>query len=160
MRRFLAILPCLALFLTALAHIGNSQQTPPRKPPALIRDTGVAEGKAEAETVIKKEYNPLLAEKNLKIADQYMKKRNYDAAISRYQDAIEFQPSLVAAYEGLGRAYEKKGDKVKAVAVYRDFLTKYPDSPEASKFKSRSAKFEPITGTGAIASKLHGKQVP
>jgi tetratricopeptide (TPR) repeat protein len=142
MRHLSVFLSGLALFLTAFASLGSSQQTPPRKPPALIRDTGVAEGKAEPEAVIRKEYNPLLAERNLKVGDQYMKRRNYDAAISRYQDAIEYQPSLVAAYDALGRAFEKKGDKLKAIAVYQDFLKKYPDSSEAPKFKSRSDRLK------------------
>lgn len=136
------MLACLLLVLPALAGAGFIQQAPPKKPPGLIRDTGVAEGKTEAEAVIKKEYNPLLAGQNLKIGNFYFKKGNYDAAIPRFQDAIEYQPSLVAAYDALGRAYEKKGDKAKAVAVYNDFLTKYPDASKASDFKSRAARLE------------------
>jgi tetratricopeptide (TPR) repeat protein len=135
-------LSCLALFLTGSASMGSFQQAPPRKPPALIRDTGVAEGKAEPEAVIKKEYNPLLAERNMKVGDQYLKRGNYDAAISRYQDALEYQPSLVAAYDALGRAFEKKGNKLKAIAVYQDFLKKYPNSSEAPKFRSRCDKLK------------------
>jgi tetratricopeptide (TPR) repeat protein len=137
--RFLAR---LLLVLLALAGAGFIQQAPPKKPPGLIRDTGVAEGKTEAEAVIKKEYNPLLAEQNLKIGYSYFKKGNYGGAISRFQDAIEYQPSLVAAYDALGRAYEKKGDKAKAVAVYKEFLTKYPDSSKASDFKLRTSRLE------------------
>ncbi len=137
-------LACLLLGLAAFASAGFIQQTPTKKPPGLIRDTGVAEGKSEAEAVIKKEYNPLLAQKNLEIGKDYFKKGNYNAAISRFQDAIEYQPSLVAAYDALGRAYEKKGDKVKAAAVYRDFLTKYPDSSKASDFKSRASRLEKV----------------
>jgi tetratricopeptide (TPR) repeat protein len=102
----------------------------------------VAEGKTDAETAAKKNYSPMLAEENLKIGDSYFKKGNYDAAISRYRDAIEYQPNLVQAYDRLGRAYEKKGDKAKALAVYKDFLNKYPDSPKAADFKSRSGRLE------------------
>ena len=137
--RFLAL---LLLVLPALAGAGSDQKTPPKKPPGLIRDTGVAEGKTEAEAVIKKEYNPLLAQKNLEIGKDYLKKGNFNAAISRFQDAIEYQPSLVAAYDALGRAYEKKGDKVRAATVYRDFVTKYPDSSKAPDFKSRASRLE------------------
>ena len=131
-----------SLALLAFAGLGYAQTTPPKKPPTIIRDTGVAEGKVDAETVVNKEYNPILAEKNLKIGDFYFKKGNYDAAIPRYQDAIEYQPSLVAAYDALGRAYEKKGDKVKAIAIYADFLKKFPNSPKAPEFKSRSNRLE------------------
>jgi tetratricopeptide (TPR) repeat protein len=133
---------CLMTVLPALAGTGLPQQQPPKRPPELIRDTGVAEGKTDAETVVKKEYNPLLADKNLKIGNSYFKKGNYEAAISRYQDAIEYQPSLFAAHDALGRAYEKKQDKVRALEVYRNFLGKYPDSSKASEFKSRIARLE------------------
>jgi tetratricopeptide (TPR) repeat protein len=133
---------CLAVVLCALTGVGFTQQAPPRKPPALIRDTGVAEGKTEPEAVLKKEYNPGLADQNLKIGNFYFKKGNYDAAIQRFQDAIDYQPNLVAAYDALGRAHEKNGDKAKALAVYKDFLAKYPDSSKASEFKSRSARLE------------------
>ncbi len=137
--RFLAV-----LLANGLAFAGGSvtQQTPPKKPPALIRDTAIADGKTEAEAVIKKEYNPMLAGKNLDIGKSYFKKGNYDAAISRFQDAIEYQPSLIAAYEALGRAYEKKGDKAKAIAVYKDYVSKYPDSSKAADFKSRASRLE------------------
>ncbi len=137
--RFLA---CLLLILLSLVGAGFIRQAPPKKPPSLIRDTGVAEGKTEAEAVVKKEYNPMLAEQNLKIGNFYFKKGNYDAAIPRFQDAIEYQPSLIAAYDALGRAYEKKGDKARAIAVYKDFVTKYPDSSKVSDFKSRASRLE------------------
>ncbi len=136
--RVLALVAILPMYTRA----GFPQQVPAKKPPALVRDTDVAEGKNEAEAVLKKEYNPALAEQNLKIGNFYFKKGNYDAAIQRFQDAIEYQPSLVAAYDSLGRAYEKKGDKTRALAVYKDFLTKYPDSSKATDFKSRSARLE------------------
>jgi tetratricopeptide (TPR) repeat protein len=136
------IVSLLALSFPAWAGAPPGQQAPPKKLPALIRDTDVAEGKTESETVLKREYNPLLAEKNLKIGNSYYKKKNYDAAISRYQEAIEYQPNLFEAYKVLGQAFEKKGDKIKALAVYRDFLAQYPDSPLAKEFKSRSARLE------------------
>lgn len=137
--RFLA-----SVVLNTLVLVGGEmmQQAPPKKAPALIRDTGVAEGKTEAETVIKKEYNPLQAERNLEIGKSYFRKGNYDAAISRFQDAIEYQPSLIAAYDALGRAYEKKGDKARAAAVYKEFITKNPDSSKAADFKSRASRLE------------------
>jgi tetratricopeptide (TPR) repeat protein len=133
--------------------IAGFAQTTPQKPPALIRDTGVAEGKANPETVKEKEYNPMKAEQSLKIGDFYFKQGNYLAAIGRYQDAIDYQPSLFAAYDALGRAYEKKADKDKtpeekkadrdkALAVYRSFLKTYPSSPKAAEFQARCDRLQ------------------
>jgi tetratricopeptide (TPR) repeat protein len=131
------------VLLGLLALMGAAySQTTTQKPPALIRDTGVAEGKADAETVVKKEYSPIRAAESLKIGDFYLKKKNYIAAIERYRDAIEYQPNLIAAYDALGRAYEKSGVNDKALAAYRDFLQKFPESPKAPEFRSRCARLE------------------
>jgi tetratricopeptide (TPR) repeat protein len=139
--------PVLGMFALAIAGFA---QTPPQKPPALIRDTGVADGKTKPEAAKEKEkgYNPLEAKHDLEIGNYYFKQGNYIGAIERYRDAIEYQPNLFAAYDALGRAYEKKADKDKtpeerqadrdmALAVYRNFLKSYPSSPKAAEFRSR-----------------------
>jgi tetratricopeptide (TPR) repeat protein len=108
----------------------------------LIRDTDVADGKTDAETAKKKEYSPIKAQADLKVGDYYYKQGNYSAAIGRYQEALEYQPSLVEAFEGLGRTYEKKGDKEKALVVYRSFLKNFPDSSKAQEFQALCAKLE------------------
>jgi Tfp pilus assembly protein PilF len=132
----------LVLCLLGLAGAAFGQQSPPKKLPTIKRDTGVAEGKTDAEAAVKKEYSPALAEENLAVGKQYFKKGNYDAAISRFQDAIEYQPSLIDAYDALGRAFEKKGDKVRAAAVYRDFVKNNPKSPKVAEFNARSDRLE------------------
>ncbi len=146
MRRLDKLVSCVTVSLSLLVSLGHAQssgQKPPtQKPPELIRDTGVAEGKTDVETAKKKEYSPLKSEQNLKIGDYYFKQKNYIAAIGRYQDALEYQPNSIAAYESLGRAYEKNGDKNKAVVLYKDFLKNFPQSPKASDFKSRLARLE------------------
>ncbi len=116
-----------------------SQSRISRKP-ALIRDTDVAEGKDNTDEVTAKEPNPLLAEQNLNIGNFYFKKRNYDAAIQRYLEAIEYQANYVQAYEALGRAYEKIGDKVNAIKTYKDFIEKNPDAPQCPDFRIRVEK--------------------
>ncbi len=116
-------------------------QSRPQKP-ALIRDTDTAEWKEAADVPKEKEYNPLLAEKALQIGDYYYKRKNFDAAIERYLEALQYQPERVEAYEALGRTFEKKGETLKAEEVYRDFIKKNPTSPKIAAFKSRLAKLE------------------
>jgi tetratricopeptide (TPR) repeat protein len=70
-------------------------QTPPNRP-ALIRDTDKAEGKEE-EATKEKTYNPMEAEKSVKIGDFYFKKKNYNAAIQRYMEALDYHPTLSVA---------------------------------------------------------------
>jgi outer membrane protein assembly factor BamD (BamD/ComL family) len=113
-----------------------------RRPPGLIRDTDTAEGKEDAEAVKPKEYNPVEAEKNLQVGNYYLKGKNYDAAIMRYLEALEYQPDFVKAFDALARAYEKNKQFDKAADVCRDFLRKNPDSPKAEDFKSLLKRLE------------------
>jgi tetratricopeptide (TPR) repeat protein len=133
--------PCLILSALIITVIGFAQGLP-KKPPVLIRDTDVADGKTDADAAKKKEYNPAKAQDDLKVGDFYYKQGNYAAAIGRYQEAIEYQPNMVEAFAALGRAYEKKGDKEKALAVYKTFLKNFPDSPKAQEFQTLCAKLE------------------
>lgn len=115
---------------------------PQTRKPALIRDTDTAEGKDDAEPVKPKEYSPIEAEKSLQVGNYYFKGKNYDAAIMRYLEALEYQPDYVKAFDALARAYEKNKQFDKAAAVCRDFLRKNPNSPKAADFKSMLAKLE------------------
>ena len=114
-------------------------QSRPRKP-ALIRDTAIAEGKEDVEK--EKMFNPMEAEKSVTVGNFYLKRKNYEAAIKRYLEALEYQPNLVEAYEALIRAYEKSGQIDKALAVCNDFLSKFPYSPKAELFRSQLPKLK------------------
>lgn len=118
--------------------------SPPR--PVLIRDTDTADGKEAAETEREKEYSPLLARQNVKIGDFYLKRKNYEGAIARYRDAIEYQPNLFEAWESLARAHEKNKATDKAVETWREYIRKNPDSPKEAEVKARIAKLEKKEG--------------
>ncbi len=135
------VLLLLSLMLPALAQSQNSKR------PALIRDTDTAEGKEASEEAKPKEPNPMLAEQNVKIGNFYFKKRNYDAAIQRYLEAIEYQPNSVPAHEALARAYEKNGDITKAISTYKSYIEKNPDSPVCAEFRVKLAKLEKTAGS-------------
>ena len=117
-------------------------QSTSRKPPVLIRDTDAAEGKESADIPTIKEPNPVLSEQNLNIGNTYFKMKNYVAAIRRYLDAIEYQPDSIRAYDALAKAYEKNGQPDKAIAAYKQFIEKNPNSPKAPEFRTRLAKLE------------------
>jgi len=130
------------LLVCSTTHVMVSQEQPQRRP-ELIIDTDIAEGKEEETEVEEpKEYNPLLASQNLKVGNYYFKKKNYDAAIQRYLEAIGFQPNLSDAYTALARAYEKNGSLSKAIQVFREFIQKNPDSPKVAEFQAQAEKLE------------------
>jgi tetratricopeptide (TPR) repeat protein len=110
--------------------------------PELIRDTDTAEEKDAADTAVAKEPNPLLSEQNLNIGNFYYKKKNYTAAIRRYLEAIDYQPNSVRAYDALARAYEKNDQAEKAIAAYKEFIKKNPDSPKLPDVRMKLAKLE------------------
>src|SRR5512137_1857467 len=132
MRTLVKILSWLLLVLLTSPALAA-----PQKRPALIRDTDKAEGKDEEEAAKEKPFNPMEADRVLKVGDYYFKRKNYDAAIQRYMEALEYQPNRFDAYEALGRAYEKQGAREKALRVYQDFLRKYPEAPRAKEFKEK-----------------------
>ena len=134
--------PACWLLLGALVTATPAAGQSTAKKPGLIRDTGVAEGKEESEASKEKHYNPMMAEKSVKIGDFYLKRKNYDAAIQRYMEALEYQPNRIEAFEALGRAYERKGDRGKAAAVYKDFVDKFPSSPKVAEFRTKIARLE------------------
>jgi tetratricopeptide (TPR) repeat protein len=134
----------IASFISLLLFLGLPSVVWPRTPqePRLIRDTDISEGKDVDEAETAKEPNPKLAVQNVNIGNYYLKQKNYDAAIQRFLEAIAYQVDLKSAYEGLGRAYEKNGDVLKAINVYKGFLEKNPDSPNVSDFRTKIAKLE------------------
>ena len=134
------------LFLLLFSSLSPAAGARSSQEPRLIRDTGIAEGEENTETPAVKEPDPKLAERDVTIGNFYMKKKNYDAAIQRFLEALEYKKDSHQAYEGLIRAYEKIGEIRKAINACKDFLEKNPDSPKASEFRKKLAKLEKQSG--------------
>lgn len=88
------------------------------------------------------EFNPLRAEQSLKVGEFYLRKKNYDAAIDRFHDAIRYKPDFALPHRRLGEAYEKKREKAKAVEYYRKYLEILPAARDANQIRKRIAKLE------------------
>ena len=95
----------------------------------------------EDESIKPKEYsfNPLEAEKNLKIGNYYFKKGNYKAALGRFREASHWNPNYAEAYLRLGESEEKLKDKAAAAEAYAKFLELAPDAKEAESVKRKLA---------------------
>jgi tetratricopeptide (TPR) repeat protein len=96
-----------------LAASTLAQQQKPEEPPE------------EDETLAPKEYtfNPLQAEKEVRVGKFYFKKGSYRAAAGRFREATLWNSGLAEAYLLLGEAREKLKDYKAA----RDAYTKYAD---------------------------------
>ena len=75
------------------------------------------------------------ASKSVTVGDYYLKKKKYNAALSRYQEAVNTDPHYPPAYLGLGRVYEKIGLKQKALQAYQKYLDALPSEKEADEAK-------------------------
>ena len=65
---------------------------------------------------------------------------SHDAAIDRFQDAIEAKPGYAIPFRYLGEAQEKKGLKKQAIKSYRRYLDLYPHAEDAAKIKKKLEK--------------------
>jgi len=71
-----------------------------------------------------------------------MKKGIYDAAIDRFQEAANYQPSLAMPWKMLGEAYEKKHEYGKSIESYRKYLKLYPHAEDAQRIKKHISELE------------------
>ena len=84
-------------------------------------------------------FNPLEAEKNLKVGNYYFKKGNYKAAVNRFREATRWNPNYAEAFLRLGEGEEKMKDRKAAHEAYAKYLAMAPDSKEAESVKKKLA---------------------
>jgi hypothetical protein len=87
-------------------------------------------------------FDPLHADRSLNIGKFYLNKGSYDAAIDRFVEASNYQPTLAAPWKFLGDAYEKKHEYAKAIESYNKYLQILPHAAEAAKIKKQISDLE------------------
>ena len=131
-----AMILCVASGLRAQ----SSQSDDPPKPKA-NKQTDTATKNAEDQP----KWDPLRAEKDLEVGRYYMRKGDVDAAIDRFQDAIEAKPGYAVPYLYLGEAQEKKGWKREALKSYTRYLELYPHAEDKEKIEKKIEKLRKET---------------
>jgi tetratricopeptide (TPR) repeat protein len=94
-------------------------------------------------------WDPHKAAKCIEVADYYLKQGNTKAAISRYQEALEWKPRDAEATYKLGAVLEKTGDLSGALTNYQAYLKILPGGPFAAKAQEGIARLKPKVDTGA-----------
>ncbi len=84
-------------------------------------------------------FNPLEAEKDLKVGLYYFKKGNYKASTSRFREATLWNPTYAEAFLRLGESEEKLKDKKAADEAYSKYLALSPDAKDAEAIKKKLA---------------------
>lgn len=133
----------LAIFLVAAAWPQDQNGGLKKSRPAdqSKQQTVEQEPPEEDESLKPKEYsfNPLEAERDLKIGNYYFKKGNYKAAASRFVEATRWNPNYAEAFLRLGESDEKLKDKAAAQQAYTKYLELAPDAKDAEAVKKKLA---------------------
>jgi tetratricopeptide (TPR) repeat protein len=85
-------------------------------------------------------WDPLRAEKDLEVGQYYMKRGDYDAAIDRFNDAIEAKPGYAVPFKFLGEAQEKKKLRKQAIKSYTRYLELFPSAEDGDKIRKKIDK--------------------
>jgi TolA-binding protein len=81
--------------------------------------------------------NPLESERNIKVGNYYWDKKNYRAALGRYQDATRYNPSSQEAFFKVGEAEKKLKNKDAAKTAFQKVIQLAPDSKLAQEAKRK-----------------------
>lgn len=120
-------------------------QDPPPKPsenpaPPPKNQDGKPGSPATSNSPDQPTWDPLRAEKDLEVGRYYMHKGDVDAAMDRFQDAINAKPGYALPFRYLAEAQEKKGMKKQAIKSYTRYLDLYPSAEDAAKIKKKLEK--------------------
>ena len=143
--RLVLCLTLLAFFLLA-APTRSTAQDPPSNPPDKPPTSGKKpDSKSKNDSATKNApdqpmYDPLRAEKDLEIGKYYMRKGDVDAAMDRFQDAIDAKPGYALPFRFLGEAQEKKGLKKQAIKSFTRYLDLLPRADDADKIHKKIDK--------------------
>lgn len=94
-------------------------------------DTTDAESPADTGPQELKPWDPHKAAKDVEVGDFYFKRKNYRAALARYQDALVWKDNDADANFRLGECFEKLNNPTEAAAHYQAYLKILPRGPEA-----------------------------
>jgi tetratricopeptide (TPR) repeat protein len=104
-------------------------------PPGDAKDHPNSYGEEAEDTSDVKEFHPFdphRAMKDVEVGDFYLNRRNYNAAISRYREALLYKPDDAIATWSLAEALDKAGQTGEAISNYEAYLKILPYGPKAT----------------------------
>lgn len=91
-------------------------------------------------------FNPLQAEKELKIGNFYFKKGSFRAAADRFREATRWNPNFTEAFFRLGEAEEKQKAWKAAREAYEKFLQLAEDDKRVPEVRKKIEKLSKSKG--------------
>jgi len=147
---WLAVLGILLILMPGSGYAQNSQQDSSKPPDASAPAPAKKADKSSKDSANKDsatknapdqpKWDPSRAEKDIEVGQHYMHIGDYDAAIDRFQDAIEAKPGYAIPFRYMGEAQEKKRLKKQAIKSYQRYLDLYPHAEDGAKIKKKLEK--------------------
>jgi tetratricopeptide (TPR) repeat protein len=130
----------LLLAIAAPAFADDLKKQRPQPPPSTQEEVPKEEDTAIGE----KDYafNPLQAEKEIRVGDFYFKKGKYRAAEERFREATKWNNGSTEAWLRLGEAAEKEKDPHVAKEAYAKYLDLSPDAKNAPEIRKKLEKLK------------------
>lgn len=141
----------LAAVLLVFAANGQQDQTPAKGKQEELKKERPADKNSKYEVPPEEDtevapdtysFNPLLAEKSLKIGNFYFKQGKYRAAEGRFRDATKWNDGNSEAWLRLGEVEEKLKDKQAAKDAYKKYLEVASDAKNADEIRKKLDKLK------------------
>jgi tetratricopeptide (TPR) repeat protein len=120
--------------------------TPPKDDAKNHPYSGAALSDAEAEANPEVQefhpWDPHKAAKNIEVGDFYFKRKNYRAALARYQEALTWKPEDAMANLHLGQCFEKLDEPEQATAHYQEYLRILPHGPLSEEVRKAISRLQ------------------
>ena len=87
-------------------------------------------------------FNPLQAQKEVRVGNYYFKKGSYRAAAQRFREATKWNPGYAEAWLRLAETDEKQNDAKGACQAYTKYLELQQDAKNAGEIKKKLEKMK------------------
>jgi tetratricopeptide (TPR) repeat protein len=134
----------LGVALFGFVRIGAAQDppadTPPKQQPPPPPKPKQNKDSAAQSAPDQPKWDPMRADKDIEVGKFYLHKGDLDAAMDRFQDAVEAKPGYAIPFRYIGEIYEKQGKKKPAVKAYQRYVDLYPNGEDADKIRKKIEK--------------------
>jgi len=102
-------------------------------------------------------WNPYRAMKDDEVGDYYFKRKNYRAALARYQDALIWKEKDAIANFRMAECYEKLDQPDQAIPHYQEYLKILPQGPLAKEAHKALEKLKASEAKNQASEKTQSK---
>jgi tetratricopeptide (TPR) repeat protein len=134
--------------------------SPPKDDAKNHPDSGVVDTNPEDEPADVQEmhpWNPYRAMKDDEVGEFYFKRKNYRAALARYQDALIWKEKDAVANFGMAQCYEKLDQPDQAIPHYQAYLKILPEGPFAKDARKALEKLKAPQAKNETSEKTESK---